>query len=104
MREDEEFAKQVNLVSESMKEFLLDRVEEKLIDAILDDEKGLTKNQTELVKLYLKTQGRSRGYTERTEVKHENDSGAVQINYVVPNPPQIENIEDQNIDDEQNHN
>jgi hypothetical protein len=92
-REDDDFKVKSDEVIEAMEETKLDKVEEKLIDAILDDDKQLSKNQTELVKMYLKTKGKNRGYTERQEIKQEGDGGQLQINYVVPK--QIENIEEQ---------
>lgn len=97
-RQDAEFAEQVEIIQEAMQELLNDRVEEVMLDAILEEGKDLSRQKADLVKTYLKTKAKDRGYSERTEV---NNTGfePIQINYVVPQPKQIENIEDQEIEE-----
>jgi hypothetical protein len=100
-REDADFKERVELVMEAMQELLLDRVEEKMIDAMLEGHKKenmLSRQTADLVKTYLKTKGKDRGYTEKSEIQNSGND-PIQINYVMPEPKQIENIEDQQIEE-----
>ena len=97
-RDDEEFKEQVELVKEAMDEYLNDSVEEVMLDAILEEGKDLSRQRADLVKTYLKTKAKDRGYTEKTEVANTGNE-PIQINYVIPQPKQIENIEDQEIEE-----
>jgi hypothetical protein len=97
-RQDAEFAEQVEIIQEAMQEMLIDRVEEVMLDAILEEGKDLSRQKADMVKTYLKTKGKDRGYSEKTEV---NNTGfePIQINYVVPAPKQIEDIDDRTDED-----
>ena len=97
-RQDAEFAEQVEIIQEAMQELLIDRVEEVMLDAILEEGKDLSRQKADMVKTYLKTKGKDRGYSEKTEV---NNTGfePIQINYVVPAPKQIEDIDDRTDED-----
>lgn len=97
-KQDSEFAEQVEIIQEAMQEMLIDRVEEVMLDAILEEGKDLSRQKADMVKTYLKTKGKDRGYSEKTEV---NNTGfePIQINYLVPAPKQIENIDDRTDED-----
>lgn len=58
--DDEDFAKAVDEVQESM----IDFAESKLLENIKDNK------ETSII-FYLKTKGKSRGYTERQEIEHQ---------------------------------
>jgi hypothetical protein len=100
LREDADFAAEVDLLLRAAKEDLFDEVEERLIDSILDPEKQLTKNQVLPAIFFSKTQMKHRGYNEREEKKKEEESKEVNIQIVMPEPPkQIENIEDKDFEE-----
>jgi hypothetical protein len=108
LREDADFKEKAEETIAAIRERIVEKVEERVFDAILDDDKPLSKNQTELSKMVLKNLGKDRGWTERQEIKQDGDGGQIKIEYVVPH--QIDNIETQETieikseEDEQSHN
>jgi hypothetical protein len=108
LREDADFKEKAEETISAIRERIVEKVEERVFDAILDDDKPLSKNQTELSKMVLKNLGKDRGWTERQEIKQDGDGGQIKIEYVVPH--QIDNIETQETieikseEDEQSHN
>jgi len=108
LREDADFKEKAEETIAAIRERIVEKVEERVFDAILDDDKPLSKNQTELSKMVLKNLGKDRGWTERQEIKQDGDGGQIKIEYVVPQ--QIDNIETQETieikseEDEQSHN
>ncbi len=97
-RDDDEFRDKVDELWNAVEEMRADAVEEKLYKAILEDAE-IGKVQADLVKTYLKTKGKGRGWTEKIEIKTEGDNAAIQIQYI---QPMIDNIEDQNLEIEDN--
>jgi len=93
LREDADFKEKAEETIAAIRERIVEKVEERVFDAILDDDKPLSKNQTELSKMVLKNLGKDRGWTERQEIKQDGDGGQIKIEYVVPQ--QIDNIETQ---------
>ena len=93
LREDADFKEKAEETIAAIRERIVEKVEERVFDAILDDDKPLSKNQTELSKMVLKNLGKDRGWTERQEIKQDGDGGQIKIEYVVPH--QIDNIETQ---------
>lgn len=93
LREDADFKEKAEETISAIRERIVEKVEERVFDAILDDDKPLSKNQTELSKMVLKNLGKDRGWTERQEIKQDGDGGQIKIEYVVPH--QIDNIETQ---------
>ena len=108
LREDADFKEKAEETIAAIRERIVEKVEERVFDAILDDDKPLSKNQTELSKMVLKNLCKDRGWTERQEIKQDGDGGQIKIEYVVPH--QIDNIETQETieikseEDEQSHN
>ena len=108
LREDADFKEKAEETIAAIRERIVEKVEERVFDAILDDDKPLSRNQTELSKMVLKNLGKDRGWTERQEIKQDGDGGQIKIEYVVPQ--QIDNIETQETieikseEDEQSHN
>jgi hypothetical protein len=90
--EDADFKEQADFMIMAIKEYNKDRAEEELEDIIFDD-KQVGKVKADLLKNYLNTVGKDRGYTQKVETKIEGDTGGLSITYVVPK--QIENIEEQ---------
>jgi hypothetical protein len=95
LREDADFKEKAEETIAAIRERIVEKVEERVFDAILDDDKPLSKNQTELSKMVLKNLGKDRGWTERQEIKQDGDGGRVFIEYIVPEQPKIEDIQDQ---------
>ena len=72
--DDEKFAKRISDVQEG----LIDFVESKLMENIKD-------NDTTSTIFYLKTKGKSRGYTERQEIEHQGKNVHIDIKLDNPN-------------------
>ena len=93
-RDDPEWAEEIDIIIDCHKQERLDKAEALLYDVVLDDAE-ITKNRTELLKFILKTQGKERGYTERQEIKTDGPDTEIKIQYIVPEQPKIQDIEDQ---------
>jgi hypothetical protein len=92
LRDDPDFAEKAQETIDAMRMVIVEKTEEKIFDAIIEDEQ-LSKTQADLAKTLVKNLGKDRGWTEKTEIKQEGDGGMIQIQYV--QPPQIEDIDDQ---------
>jgi hypothetical protein len=82
LKNDKEFAKAV----EDIEDVTLDFVEGKLLQNVKD-------NDTQSILFYLKTKGKRRGYTERTEIQADITSGGkafTGFSSVLPHYPNIE--------------
>lgn len=77
MKEDEEFAKQVK----SIEDLALDFVESQLFKQIRDDNVAATI-------FYLKTKGKNRGYSERTEIAGPDGQNLTPFQIIVPRKPE----------------
>ena len=73
MKDDEEFAKEVK----SIEDLALDFVESQLFKQIRDD------NTTATI-FYLKTKGKNRGYSERTEISGNNGEPLQPFQIILP--------------------
>ena len=95
MNDDPDFAEEVGIIMECMREEVDDRVEDKIVQSILSEEGStLDKNQNILAIFYAKTRLKKRGFNEgKDEIKKEEDD-QIKIEYVMPQPKQIEDIED----------
>ena len=71
--DDDEFASKIRDVQEG----LIDFVESKLMENIKD-------NDTTSTIFYLKTKGKSRGYTERQEIEHQGKNVNIEIELTDP--------------------
>lgn len=98
-KEDDDFKEKIDELWTAVEEMRSDAVEEKLYKTILEDAE-MGKVQADLVKTYLKTKGKNRGWTEKIEIKNEGDNGAISIQYIQPNL--IDNIEDKPYEIEEN--
>lgn len=84
VKTDAEFAKAV----EDIEDVTLDFVEGKLLQNVKD-------NDTQSILFYLKTKGKRRGYTERTEIQADITSGGkafTGFSSVLPHYPNIEQV------------
>ena len=84
MKNDAEFAKAVD----DIEDVTLDFVEGKLLQNVKD-------NDTQSILFYLKTKGKRRGYTERTEIQADITSGGkafTGFSSVLPHYPNIEQV------------
>jgi transposase-like protein len=68
VKKDKKFANQI----EEIKESLIDYVEDKLME-------NIKKGDTTSIIFFLKTRGKSRGYTERQEIEHTNIKDSIKI-------------------------
>lgn len=71
--DDDEFAEQVHEIQESM----IDFAESKLLENIKDNK------ETSII-FFLKTKGKSRGYTERQEIEHQGKNVSIDIQIEKP--------------------
>lgn len=93
IKDDPEFAEEVRIIKDAMDAQADDMAESKLKKAVLGYEK-MDKTQAILAIFYAKTKMKNRGYREgKDDIKEEADN-KVEINLVVPQPKQIENIQD----------
>ena len=84
VKNDAEFAKAVD----DIEDVTLDYVEGKLLQNVKD-------NDTQSILFYLKTKGKRRGYTERTEIQADITSGGkafAGFSSVLPHYPNIEQV------------
>lgn len=84
LKNDAEFSKAV----EDIEDVTLDFVEGKLLQNVKD-------NDTQSILFYLKTKGKRRGYTERTEIQADITSGGkafAGFSSVLPHYPNIEEV------------
>lgn len=93
IKDDPEFAEEVELIKLAMEDHTDDMMENKIKRGALGLEK-IDKTQGILAIFYAKTKMKDRGYREgKDDIKEEADN-KVEINLVVPQPKQIENIQD----------
>jgi hypothetical protein len=93
MRDDPEFAAEITLIQQAMDDQTNDLAEGKLKRAVLGLEK-MDKGQAILSIFYAKTKLKHRGYNEGKDQIKEEEQDKLEINYHIPAPKQIDNIED----------
>jgi pantoate kinase len=93
MRDDPEFASEITLIQQAMDDQTNDLAEGKLKRAVLGLEK-MDKGQAILSIFYAKTKLKHRGYNEGKDQIKEEEQDKLEINYHIPAPKQIDNIED----------
>ena len=93
MRDDSEFRGQIELMKEAAEDDFKDDVEMNIHDIVSGRIKP-DKNQTIMTMFYAKTKMKKRGYIEGKEEIQDTKDDKIEINYTIPVPKQIDDIED----------